>query len=145
MAPVLLVDRAVRLVDHDQVEVADAEAPSAVAASRRSAPSWSDRSRRRPGPRWSFSVTRLTGAESGRCALKAFDGLVHQRHAVGQEQHALDPVGAHEQVDSAITVRVLPAPVAITSSALRSPSRSKLSRDAADGAVSGSSARRSCR
>ena len=48
---VLLEHRAVRLVDDHEIEVADAEAPLAVRASRRSAPSSSDRSRRRRAPR----------------------------------------------------------------------------------------------
>jgi hypothetical protein len=60
-------------------------------------------------------------------ALEGIHRLVHQCHAVGEEQHALDPVAAHQQIASAMTVRVLPAPVAITTSALRSWSRSKAS------------------
>ena len=31
-------------------------------------------------------------------ALERTDGLVDQRHPVGQEQHALDPVAPHQQV-----------------------------------------------
>jgi hypothetical protein len=31
--------------------------------------------------------------------LEGIDGLVDQRHTVGQEQHALGPVGAHQHVD----------------------------------------------
>ena len=34
----------------------------------------------------------------GQVALEGVHRLVHQRHAVGQEQHALDPVAAHQQV-----------------------------------------------
>ena len=71
----------------------------AVVASRRSGPSSSGRSRRRPGPSVSFSVTRFTGADIRQVRLERVDRLVHQRDAVGQEQHALDPVGAHQQVD----------------------------------------------
>ncbi len=48
---VLLEHRAVRLVDDHQVEVARRRSAAGRRASRRSAPSWSDRSRRRRAPR----------------------------------------------------------------------------------------------
>ena len=51
--------------------------------------------------------------------LEGVDCLLDERDAVREEEDALRPIGAHEQSVSAITVRVLPAPVAITSSALR--------------------------
>ena len=34
----------------------------------------------------------------GQVRLERVDRLVHQRHAVGEEQHALDPVAPHQQI-----------------------------------------------
>ena len=138
------IDRAVRLVDDDQVEVADAEPALAVRlASRRSAPSSSGRSRRRRGPRRLVSVTRFTGDASGRCFLKAFDRLVHQRDAVGEEQHALDPVarasaGRPARSPCASCRRRSPSPAAPCA---RCPARTP--RRCGGWRASGSSARRS--
>src|SRR3546814_3890312 len=38
-------------------------------------------------------------ARIGQWRLEGVGGLSYQRHAVGEEQHALDPVGAHQQID----------------------------------------------
>ncbi len=71
IARYLLIDRAVRLIDDDQVEMARTEACLTLLLARRSGSSSSDRSRDTRDLRWCCSVTRLTGAASGRCALKA--------------------------------------------------------------------------
>ena len=97
--PVLLVDRAVRLVDHDQVEVAGAEAALAVARL------VDQVHHRRVGrdvdtrPSVVLLGDQVDRRGVGQVRLEGVDGLVHQRDAVGEEQHALDPVGPHQQVD----------------------------------------------
>ncbi len=50
------------------------------------------------------ALARLLGDEVhrravGQMRLEGAGGLVHQRGAVGEEQHALDPAGPHQQVD----------------------------------------------
>jgi len=51
--------------------------------------------------------------------LERIRRLIDQRHAVGQEEDTLDPVAALEQVTERDHGAVLPAPVAMTTRALR--------------------------
>ena len=95
-SPVLLVDRAMCLVDDDQVEVPGAEPTLAFA--------FVDQAhhgrigRHEDAPLLVFSVTRFTG-DDREVGLERIDRLVDQRNTVGQEQHPLRPVAAHQQVD----------------------------------------------
>ena len=94
---VLLEHRAVRLVDDYQVEMAHPEAPLAVAR-------LVDQSHHgRIGRDVDASLGVLLGDQVdgrgvGQVALEGIDRLIHQRHPVGEEEHALGPVAAHEQV-----------------------------------------------
>lgn len=53
----------------------------------------------------------------GQMRLEGAGRLVHQRHPVGQERHALDPAGPHQQIDQRDHGAGFPEPVAITKSA----------------------------
>ena len=95
---VLLIDGAVRLVHHNQIKVPHAKA--ALSAAR----SFIDEPHHRGVGRYIYPP--LGGAVGhqvhrggvGQVGLEGVDGLVHQRHAVGQKQHALGPACTHEQV-----------------------------------------------
>jgi len=86
-----------RFVDDDQVEVAHAETPLPVMC-------LVDQPHHRGvGRDEDAPLGVLVGHQVHRCrirqvCLEGIDGLVDQCHAVGQEQHALGPVGAHQYV-----------------------------------------------
>ena len=94
---------------------------------RRSGPSWSDRSRRRRGLPASCPSTRFTVAAPGRCVLKALAAWFTSAMRSARNSTRFTQFARIRRSASAITVRVLPAPVAMTSSALRCWSRSKAS------------------
>ena len=76
----------------------------------------------------------MTGDDVGQVRLKALTAWFTSATRSARNSTRLTQLQRISRSHSAITVRVLPAPVAMTSSALRSWSRSKASRDAADGA-----------
>jgi hypothetical protein len=87
----------VRLVDDHEVEVPHAEAPLAVGGL------VDQPHHRRIGGDVDAPLGLLVGDEvDGRgvrqVALEGVDGLVDERHAVGEEEHALGPVAAHEEI-----------------------------------------------
>ena len=97
-AAVLLVHRAVRLVDDDEVEVAGAEASTVVV----DAIDEVHHAGVGRGEDASIGVLlgdEVDGGDAGQVGLERVDGLVDQGGAVGEEQHAFDPVGLHELVD----------------------------------------------
>ncbi len=75
----------------------------------------------------SFSVTRLTGELSGRWRLKALTAWLTRATRSARKRTRLAQLQRIKRSTSAITVRVFPAPVAITTRALRQFSRSKAS------------------
>lgn len=94
---VFLIHRAMRLVDDDEVEVPRAEAPLAVF---RFVDQPHDRGIGRDehpalGVLFGDEIHRR---RLGQEFLEGVHRLVHQRHAVGEEKHALHPVAAHEQI-----------------------------------------------
>jgi hypothetical protein len=94
---VLLIDRAVRFVDDDEVEVAGAEAALPV-------PRLIDEPHHRriggdeDAPLAIPLGDEVHGRRIGQMRLEGVDRLVDQRHAVREKQHALGPVALHEQV-----------------------------------------------
>ena len=86
-----------RLVDDHQVEMAHSEAPLAVARLvDQSHHGWVGRD-----VDASLGVLlgdQVDGRGVGQVTLEGIDRLIHQRHPVGEEEHALGPVAAHEQV-----------------------------------------------
>lgn len=114
-----------RLIDDDQVEMTGAELRLALLLAVNQV------HHRRIGGEKNTAFTGTFGDEIdrrsvGQMRLEGASRLIHQRHPVGEEQHALHPASAHQEIDQSNNVRVLPEPVAMTSSALRSPSCSKL-------------------
>jgi hypothetical protein len=95
--PVLLVDRTVSLVDDDQVEVAYAEAPLPVVCVV-DQPHHRGVGRDEHAPFGVLVGHQVHGRRVRQMRLEGVHGLVDQRHTVGQEQHALGPVGAHQHV-----------------------------------------------
>ena len=94
---VLLEHRAVRLVDDYQVEMAHPKAPLAVA--RLVDQSHHGRIGRDVDASLGVLLSdQVDGRGVGQVALEGIDRLIHQRHPVGEEEHALGPVAAHEQV-----------------------------------------------
>ncbi|SLH03662.1 Uncharacterised protein [Mycobacteroides abscessus subsp. abscessus] len=95
--PVLLVHRSVRLVDHDEIEVAGAESPGASVG-------FVDQPHHRGiGGDVDPPLGVLVGQQVHRrrvrqVCLERADGLLDQGLPVGEEQHPLDPVGAHQHV-----------------------------------------------
>ena len=94
---VLLVDRAVRLVDDDEVEMPDAKA--ALAAGHVVDQAHHGRVGRDINPALGVLVGhQIHRGGIGQVLLEGVDRLVHQRHPVGQEQDALGPVAAHQHI-----------------------------------------------
>ena len=95
--PVFLEDRAMRLVDDDQIEMADPEPALAI-------PRLVDQPHHcRIGRDKDPALGILLGHQVhrgriGQMPLEGIDRLVHQRHPVRQEEDALGPVAAHQQV-----------------------------------------------
>ena len=93
-----LIDRAMRLVDDDEVEMAGTELRLALLLAVDQA------HHRRIGREEDAALAGALGDEVDRrgirqMRLEGAGRLVHQRHAVGEEQHALDPAGAHQEID----------------------------------------------
>ena len=80
-------------------------------------------------------MTRFTVAASGRCALNAATAWFTSATRSARNSTRLAQLAFISRSTSAITVRVLPEPVAITSSALRCLSASKLWATLRDGAA----------
>ena len=95
---IALVDRPVRLVDDDQVEVPRAKARAAALAL------VDQVHHRRIGRQEHAAFARLFRHQVDRrhvrqLRLEGACGLVDQRHPVGKKKHTLDPAGAHQQID----------------------------------------------
>ena len=93
-----VVDRSVCLVDHDEIEVAGAEAAQVVV----SRVDEVHHRRVRGDEDTALAVAvgeQVHGCTVGQVRLEGADRLVHERGAVGEEQHPLDPVRALQHVD----------------------------------------------
>ena len=93
-----LIDRAVRLIDDDEVEMAGAELGLALLLA------VDQVHHGRIGGEKDPALAGALGDEIdrrgiGQMRLEGAGRLVHQRDPVGEKQHALDPTGAHQQID----------------------------------------------
>jgi hypothetical protein len=87
-----------RLVDHDEVEVTDPETATLLAG--RVDQTHHGRIGRDVDATFLVPLFQeVHGRRSRQMRLEGVGGLLHQRLAIGEEQHALDPIGAHQQVD----------------------------------------------
>jgi hypothetical protein len=87
----------VGLVDDHEVEVPGAEA--ALPALRLVDQSHHGQIRRNENPTLGVFLRHQVHRRCIRqMALESVHGLIHQRHTVRQEEHALGPVAAHEQI-----------------------------------------------
>jgi hypothetical protein len=94
---VFLVHRTMRFVDDDQIEVASAKAALAVVHLLDHVHHCRIRGHVQ-APSGLFLRAQVHRRRTRQMLLEGPDRLVHQRHAVGQEEHSLGPVGAHQQV-----------------------------------------------
>ena len=95
---VFAIDRAVGFVNDEKVEVADAEATLGavlILDQRHHGGVGGDEHAAFGG----FVGDQVYGGGGWQVGLEGADGLVHQGDAIGEEQHALGPVAAHQQID----------------------------------------------
>jgi len=86
------------LVDHDQIEMPHPEAAGAVL--HRIDQADHGRIGRDIDPSLGLLIGhQIHRRDMGQMRLERRDGLIHQRHAVRQKQHALHPAGTHELID----------------------------------------------
>ena len=98
-AAVLRVDRAVRLVDDHEVEVAGAEDEVAVVVPGVDEPHDGGIGRDVDASVGDLVGDQVDGRGRRQVRLERTGGLSHERDAVGEEEHALHPAGVHELLD----------------------------------------------